>query len=142
MSNYLATPQEISEAVEQLVIEADKRVVYITGPNLRCVMERIMNGKISRQLRIILPALTGKEYLGNSFLYQLHKLSGNVRITKKAEHCVICANNGAILISMVQKPGDISVMGLVTQQKEDIRPMMEYCRKLWDGGMPLVTAKK
>lgn len=101
-----------------------------------------MKGQISRQLRIIMPALTGKEYLGNSFLYQLHKLSNNVRISKKSEHCVICSSAGAILISIVQKNEDTSVMGLITRQKEDIRPILAYCRKLWEGALPLIQTRR
>ena len=137
MSKFLFGEQELDSAVEALLNrsqECNGEVLYI-GPVIRPVfskiLERLENNAGELRVRFVLPALTGKDFHGSSFLYNFQILAEKARVESDARDTLLISRDCVLFINdKAIREGTISAIEV--KNKAAVAQMNYYFEKIWD----------
>lgn len=141
MAKILFTTEESIQAVRDILSYEDE-YINVSGPAARPIMDALF-AKVDElgytgRIQLTLPALTGSESLGSSFLFQLYRLAKKIRINFRATHLMLATPTKAMMLSVgPDRKADNQLIGAIFTDEDSVRAINEQCAALWEAGMML-----
>lgn len=146
MIRILHDNNEVIRAVEQMVGEDGHDHLRIGGPSARPVMDAIFRKMdaigYTGRIELTLPALTGTQALGSSFLFQLYRLAKNIHINPRSVHVMLASSREAMLLSVgPNRDEDNQLCGVLFDDEKAVSEIDGLLQTLWENGTTLRLGK-